>query len=201
MSGKPLRHSLAEDLLAIFIGSLLVALGVFLFRAAGILAGGTAGVAFVLHYAAHLPLGVLFFIVNLPFYLLAWRGMGPAFTLKTFAAVVLVSVLSEALPVLLVVERVNAPFAALLGGLLLGNGLLILIRHRASLGGIGVMAVVLQERRGWRAGHVQMIADLLILGAALLVVSPLAVALSVLGSAALNLVISVNHRQGRYMGV
>ena len=69
------------------------------------------------------------------------------------------------------------------GGLLVGNGLLVLIRHRASLGGLGVLAVYLQETRGWRAGTVQMLMDLVILGAAALIIGLHAAALSVLASA------------------
>jgi len=200
MTERGQRHSLAEDLAALLIGTLLVSLGLALLQAAGILTGGTAGLAFVLHYASGVPLGVLFFALNLPFYLLAWRGMGRAFTLKTFVAVAMVSALSEWMPGWLRIGAVQPLFAALAGGLLLGNGLLILIRHRASLGGIGVMAVYLQEHRGWRAGHVQLAADVLILATALLVVAPAAVLLSALGSLALNMVISMNHRQGRDMG-
>ena len=86
-------------------------------------------------------------------------------------------------------------------GLLAGTGLLMLIRHHASLGGIGVLAIWLQRTRGWRAGTVQMIADCLILATALLWVSPWLVALSVLGALAVNMVIAINHRPGRYFGM
>ncbi|MCB1909598.1 MAG: YitT family protein [Rhodocyclaceae bacterium] len=194
------RHSRVEDALAIGIGALQVSLGLTLFQAAGVLSGGTAGLAFLAHYAAGWPLGAVFFAVNLPFYGLAWRGMGRAFTVKTFAAVATVSALAELMPGWLTVGAVSPVFAAIAGGLLLGNGLLILIRHRASLGGIGVMAVYLQERRGWRAGHLQLAADAAIFAAALTVVPWVGVALSLLGSVALNMVISMNHRDGRYMG-
>ena len=193
-------HTHFEDIQALLIGTLMVALGVILFRAAGILTGGTAGVAFLLHYASGLPFGAIFFIVNIPFYVLAWRGMGRAFTFKTFAAVALMSGFVEWLPRLIDIERIDPLFAAVAGGLLVGNGLLILIRHRASLGGLGVLAVFLQERRGWRAGHIQLAMDALIFAVALGMVPAPAVLLSALGSAALNLVIAVNHRHGRYMG-
>jgi hypothetical protein len=47
----------------------------------------------------------------------------------------------------------------------------------------------------------QMGADLLILAAAAFIRDPLSVALSILGAVALNLVIAVNHKSGRYMGI
>jgi uncharacterized membrane-anchored protein YitT (DUF2179 family) len=88
-----------------------------------------------------------------------------------------------------------------MAGFLTGVGLLILIRHKASLGGLGVMAIYLQNTRGWPAGKVQMAADVLIVGGALLVRDPLSVGLSIVGALALNLVIAVNHKTGRYVGV
>jgi uncharacterized membrane-anchored protein YitT (DUF2179 family) len=195
------RHTAFDDLQALVTGTLFVAMALVLFRHAGLLTGGTAGIAFVLHYATGLPFGVGFFVVNLPFYVLAWRRMGRRFTLKTFAAVALLSALAELLPHWLVLQAVQPLFAALAGGLLMGAGLLILFRHHASLGGLNVLALWLQERRGWRAGHVQMAVDLAILLAAAPWVGPLQLLLSVLGALALNLALAVNHKPGRYAAV
>lgn len=195
------RHSTFDDVQALLTGTLFVALALVLFRHAGLLTGGTAGIAFVLHYATGLPFGAGFFVVNLPFYVLAWRRMGRRFTLKTFAAVALLSMLAELLPHWLVLQAVQPLFAAIGGGLLMGAGLLILFRHHASLGGLNVLVLWLQERRGWRAGHVQMAVDLAILLAAAPWVGPLQLLLSVLGALALNLALAVNHKPGRYAAV
>ena len=88
-----------------------------------------------------------------------------------------------------------------MGGFLVGAGLLMLFRHHASLGGINVLVLWLQQRFGWRAGAVQMGIDCLIVVAALAIVPPVLVAISVLGAVALNLVVAVNHKPGRYLGV
>jgi uncharacterized membrane-anchored protein YitT (DUF2179 family) len=79
-------------------GTLFVALGVVLFRQAGLLTGGTAGIAFLLHYATGWNFSVLFFAINLPFYWLAWRRMGAVFTVKTVMAVTLLSAFAEGIP-------------------------------------------------------------------------------------------------------
>ena len=76
--------------------------------------GGTVGLAFLAHYATGWAFGPLFFAINLPFYALAWRRMGRAFTLKTLGAVALMSLLSEALPRMVTVQAVDAAFAAVL---------------------------------------------------------------------------------------
>jgi uncharacterized membrane-anchored protein YitT (DUF2179 family) len=156
-------------------------------------------VAFLLHYGTGFSFGPVFFVLNLPFYVLAWRRMDRAFLLKTMLAVALLSVLSELTPRLIRIEEVQALYAALIGGVLLGVGFLILFRHRASLGGVGILAFYLQETRGWRAGHVQMAVDSLILLLALWTNPMDRVALSVAGAVVLNLTLAINHRAGRYM--
>jgi hypothetical protein len=136
-----LRHSRFDDAQAIFSGTLFVAIAMMLFGQAGLLTGGTAGVAFILHYATGVSFGKLFFLVNLPFYWFAWRHMGRAFTLKTFSAIALLSVMTDWAPRYLSIDSLHPAFAAVLGGLLLGTGCLFLARHRASLGGATVLTL------------------------------------------------------------
>jgi len=89
--------------------------------------------------------------------------------------------------------------AAIAGGLLIGVGMVILFRHRASLGGINVLVLWLQERCGWRAGKLQMGLDISILLCGAFIVPPLLLAASVLGAVLLNFALAVNHKPGRYM--
>ncbi|WP_423680602.1 MULTISPECIES: YitT family protein [unclassified Undibacterium] len=203
-SKRFIPHSLLEDVLAILTGTLFVSLGVALFNQAGLLTGGTAGLAFLIHYRTGLSFGTVFFLVNLPFYWLAWKRMGWRFTLKTFCSVALVSLFSGLHPKLVHLVDVNmlTPFyVALIGGLLMGVGFIVLFRHQASLGGINILALYLQQTRGIRAGKIQMGLDFVIVLASLAVVTPLALAASILGAFALNLAISLNHRPGRYMAM
>ena len=118
---RSLRHSRLEDAQALLTGTLFAALGVALFKRAGMLSGGTVGLAFLGHYASGWPFGLLFFAINPPFYGLAWRRMGAAFTVKTVIAVLLMAALSEALPHWLGISAINPLFAALGGGLLIGR--------------------------------------------------------------------------------
>lgn len=193
------RHSLFDDAQALVTGTLFVGLGLLLFRQAGLVTGGTVGIAFLAHYATGWPFGALLFVVNLPFYALAWSRMGARFTLKTLAAVTLLSFLSEAMPHWLALQSVAPWFAAIGGGLLVGAGFIILFRHRASLGGLNVLVLWLQERFGWRAGVVQMGIDGLILLSAWPWIDAPRLALSVLAAAAMNFALAVNHKPGRYM--
>ncbi len=195
------HHGLYEDVHALVTGTLLVALGVVLFGQSGLLTGGTAGLAFLLRYTTGVDFGVAFFLVNLPFYVLAWRRLGPVFTLKTFVAVALLSLFAQLLPHGIAINYLAPATASILGGLLCGVGMLILFRHRASLGGVNVLALHLQARYGWRVGTVQMVIDGLIVVAALWITDWQRVAWSILGAVVLNMVLAVNHRPGRYVAV
>ena len=194
-------HTLPEDSAAIATGVLLTALGVALFQQAGLLTGGITGLAFVLHYASGVNLGLWLFVLNLPFYWLALRKLGRAFTIKTFCAVGLLSLLTELQGHWFAFSHLHAAYAAITAGVLVGVGMLILFRHRCSLGGIGVAALYLQERYGWRAGRVQMAVDCLILISAFVLLDLERALWSVLAAVVLNQVLSMNHRPGRYVVV
>lgn len=192
-------HTLTEDAVAVFTGVLLISVGVAFFTSAGLLTGGTAGLAFLLHYATGIGFGKIFFVLNLPFYWLALRKLGRAFTIKTFAAVLLLSVLTELQTQFLQFSHLQPLYAAIAGGLITGTGFLVLFRHRCSLGGVGILALYLQDRYGWRAGKVQMAVDCCIVLLALWSMPLPQVAYSIVGAVALNLVLAINHRPGRYM--
>ena len=103
----------------------------------------------------------------------------------------------------LAIALLNVPslYAALMGGALMGIGMLMLFRHRTSLGGINILALYLQDKHGLRAGYVQLGIDGVILLVALTQLPLDRVGYSVLGALMLNLIIALNHKPGRYIGV
>ncbi|HBF29662.1 YitT family protein [Rhizobium sp.] len=201
MTSTPEQHSLLEDAQGLLAGSLLASLGVVLLSSAKLLSGGTAGVAFLIHYLSGIGFGPIFFAINLPFYYFAFRRMGLAFTIKTFIAVLLTSVCSAVLPKFIGFSLLNPVVAAVLGGLLIGSGMLALFRHKASLGGFGILALYLQDRFGWRAGLVQLCFDGMVLICSFFVATPAIIAASIAGVVVLNLVLAINHRKDRYIAV
>ncbi|MCA1443637.1 YitT family protein [Ensifer sp. IC4062] len=198
---SPTRHTPVEDVQGIFSGSLVAALGLYFLASAGLLTGSTAGIAFLLHYATGVNFGLAFFLLNLPFFYLSLKRLGPAFTIKTFIAIALTSFLTDTQSRLFQVGEIHPAWAALLGGLLLGYGLLALYRHRASLGGVGILGIYLQERFGIRAGLVQLAIDMVVLAIAFTVTTPSVVVWSVLGAVVLNLFVAINHRADRYIAL
>ncbi len=196
-----LRHSHAEDVQGMILATLVASLGLAIFAKGGLMIGGMAGLALLVHYAVGWNFGVVFVLVNLPFYWVAVRRMGWEFTLKTFAAVTACGLLTDLLPRWIDFAHIHPLYSAVVGGALAGLGILFFIRHRASLGGIGILAVYLQRTRGWSAGKVQMSFDAMLMLVAFTVMSPVQVMYSAIGAVVLSLVLMFNHRPGRYMGV
>lgn len=193
------KHSIIEDIQGIAAGSMLAALGVTMLATAHLMIGGTAGLGFLLRYSIDVSFGTAFFVLNLPFYWLAYKRLGLAFTIKTFTAVALTSVLTGILPKLIAFDSIEPITAALFGGLLIGCGMLVLFRHRASLGGFGILALYLQDRFGWRAGFVQLGLDCVVLILSFFVASPFVIACSIVAAVTLNLTLAINHRTDRYI--
>ena len=199
------QHRPYEDMMAMLLGTFFVALGVTFYTHAVLLTGSTAGLALLLSYITSSitgwGFGVYFFAINLPFYYLAVKRMGWSFTLRTFAAIGLVSLFSELTQGWVQFANLPSIYAALMGGALMGIGMLMLFRHRTSLGGINILALYLQDKHGLRAGYVQLAIDGVILLVALTQLPLDRVGYSVLGALTLNLIIALNHKPGRYIGV
>jgi uncharacterized membrane-anchored protein YitT (DUF2179 family) len=199
MPADPARHTPFDDAQGLIVGTLLAALSVQFLQAAGLVTGQMAGLSLIVSYASGWGFGPVFFALNLPFWWLAFRRVGPAFTVKTFAAVALLAGFTTILPRVLDPGFVAPPAAALLAGVTAGAGLLVLFRHGASLGGVGIVAFWLQETRGLRAGWVQLGFDAVVFALALAVIPPVTVLWSLLGAGVLNLIIATNHRRDRYI--
>jgi uncharacterized membrane-anchored protein YitT (DUF2179 family) len=198
---EPPKHTVIDDIQAILIGSLMASFGIAIFSHMNFLIGGTAGVAFLVQYSTPLTFGPVFFVINLPFYFLAIKKLGWEFTIKTFFAVFFVSFFSDFLPRIFEFGEINPWFAALFGGFLIGSGLLMLFRHKASLGGLNILSIFLQENYNISAGKFQMAVDTGIILAAFFVVNWKALLFSILAAVALNIILAINHKPGRYRGM
>ena len=192
------QHSLRENLLALALSSALVSLGVIFFNKAGLLSGGTAGLAIFLTKVSSFSFGQIFFTLNLPFYILSITQMGWRFTINTFIAVSILSLTVDHLHHVIEIAHIDPFYAALIGGGLIGVGMLMIFRHNMSLGGFNILALFLQERFGIRAGKVQMALDCSIVVLSLFVVDVTLIMFSIIGAVATNLILAMNHKPGRY---
>lgn len=193
------KHTLIEDVQGMALGIFMCALGLNILTSVGLITGQTAGLAVIIAYLTGWSFGPVFFVINLPFYVLAWRRLGPAFTLKSLMSVTALSVLTEIIPRGMVFAHLNPALGAITFGAVTGVGLLALFRHNGSLGGLGVVALLVQDTTRFKAGYVQLAADAVIFSAAFFLFPATVVMWSLLGALVLNLIITFNHRRDRYI--
>jgi uncharacterized membrane-anchored protein YitT (DUF2179 family) len=195
------RHRLYEDAIAMLIGTSFIALGITLYSQATLMTGSTAGIALLIQYATGIGFGLLYFVINLPFYYFAAKRMGWPFTIRTFIAVALLSLFAKLIPLCVDFSSINPLFAALMGGTLMGMGVLALFRHRSGVGGVNILALYLQDAYGIRAGWFQLALDIIIMLGSLFFIPWENMLLSLVGAIAMNVIIAINHKPGRYLGI
>ncbi|WP_435658161.1 YitT family protein [Brucella pituitosa] len=195
------RHRLYEDAIAMLIGTSFIALGITLYSQATLMTSSTAGIALLIQYATGIGFGLLYFLINLPFYYFAAKRMGWPFTIRTFIAVALMSFFAKVIPLCVDFSSINPLFAALMGGTLMGMGVLALFRHRSGVGGVNILALYLQDAYGIRAGWFQLGLDVLIMFGSLFFIPLENMLLSLVGAIAMNVIIAINHKPGRYLGI
>ncbi|WP_424970265.1 YitT family protein [Dinoroseobacter sp. S76] len=196
---EDLEHTPLDDAQGLSLGVLLCAVGLTFLSHLGLVTGQTAGLALILSYVTGLSFGAVFFVVNLPFYWVAYRKLGLEFTLKSIGCVTALSLSTEILPLGFRIETLNPALGAVIFGAATGLGLLAVFRHGGSLGGLGVIALIVQDKTGFKAGYVQILFDLVLFAVAALLFPLSIVAYSLLGALVLNGVIAFNHNKRRYI--
>jgi uncharacterized membrane-anchored protein YitT (DUF2179 family) len=192
-------HSWFEDGQAILTSTLMAALGIYLLQASDVVTGGSAGLTLLLSKFMGWNFAFAYPLVSIPFMALALWRRGLTFTLKSILTVGLLSVFNFFMPRLIDLSAITPWFGAILGNLLLGVSMLIMFRHRTSLGGFNVIALIAQDRLGWKAGYVQMTLDALVVGGFAFTSLSWSSLWAILGVVVLNLVLATNHRPDRYI--
>jgi uncharacterized membrane-anchored protein YitT (DUF2179 family) len=131
--------------LGIFLGAFIYSIGLNAFLVANHLAeGGFVGISLLLLYKLGWPLGLTFFLLNIPVLIPGWIVFGHEFILRTTVGVVAVSVFSS-LTSHLQVPTHDPLLAALYAGVITGFGLGLIFRTGATTGGADIIARLVQH--------------------------------------------------------
>lgn len=94
--------SLVVDNLFWIVGCVAYAAGVTIFAVPNNIAqSGMTGVAIIINYLIHTPIGITNFVLNIPLFILAWIFIGKKFTLKTLLVTTILSVIMDAMTTLI----------------------------------------------------------------------------------------------------
>ena len=139
---------LARDYLLVVIGALVTAVSFsWFFLPYDVAPGGVTGIATVISSLTGLSVGLLSFIINVPLFLTGWRQVGWRFAVRSFVAMVLLSLFIDLLPPLNPTGDIM--LATIFGGVLLGVGLGIVVRAGATTGGTDMAAKMLHRLAGF----------------------------------------------------
>lgn len=143
--GKRLAGALA--------GALIYAAGMNLFAVhSGIYAGGIMGIAQVIRTLLtdyfSLPFenfdisGIIYYIINIPIFIMAITKVGKRFFVRTIICVTAITFFLSTIPITAVMEN-DILASSILGGIISGVGAGIMLRNGASSGGMDIIGVIL----------------------------------------------------------
>lgn len=115
------------------------------------LAGGVTGLALLVHYVfASLPIGFLYFLLNIPLFVIGWMFVGRRFFWYSLAGMIIFSaVIFWPYPVFPVEDMILNALAA---GIITGIGSGMILRSLGSAGGLDILSVILFKRFSIRPG-------------------------------------------------
>lgn len=155
----------AKDILWYFLGSLIYSFAVSVFISPNeISPGGLTGISTALNFLFSLPAGIVLMILNIPILILGFIKFGGGFIIKTAIATGLVSLNLTITDYLMPIFSVDKILASVFGGILMGFGLSIVIRHGATTGGIDIIAKLINMKfRHLTVGRLILIIDAFII--------------------------------------
>ncbi len=193
-----------RSLISIF-GAFLYAAGINLFVVpAGLYTGGVMGVCQVIRtiFAEFFHLdfgnldiaGIIYYIINVPIFIIAFTRLGRKFFAKTLITVTAITVFMSVIPPVVIVEDVMA--ACIVGGIVSGAGVGILLRMGSSGGGMDVVGVLLTKwKRDFSVGKVNLLVNLVLYGTCLFLFDVEVVVYSIIYAAVYSVAMDKMHTQ------
>ncbi len=158
----------------IVAGTFIMAAGFVLFiNPYKIVPGGVYGIAIVIHYLTEgmfsfwpegIPIGLLGLSMDIPLTLIGIRVLGPRFGIKTVLGFVLTAVFMDTLTYFIGEHDPlqlgdQVLLASVFGGVLIGFGLGLVFRSRATSGGSDIIAMMINKFSGWPLGQLMIMVD------------------------------------------
>ncbi|MGI6128251.1 MAG: YitT family protein [Planifilum sp.] len=150
-------------ILPILLGGLLISLGInFFLSPHRLLDGGIIGLALIMRYLWGLKTGFSVFLLSVPIYLFVGK-MNRRLLFNSLVGLSVSSLMIDSLSPFRSGFHLPMFPSAMMGGLLVGTGVGIMLRHGTSTGGTDLIAQYVSERTGWNAGVLIFLVDALVI--------------------------------------
>jgi uncharacterized membrane-anchored protein YitT (DUF2179 family) len=126
-----------------------------------ILAGGLTGLAQMIHHYTNWPIGTMYFLFNVPLFILGYRDLGRRFILLTGVGIVGFSAFTDLVQIHFTLPQ-DPLLVALYGGVLGGVSSGLILRVGGSAGGTDILSLVLHRRTGKSVGAVSFAINVII---------------------------------------
>ncbi len=171
---KPFSKKWLISYAYIIIGAVILALGFVLFiNPYNIVPGGVYGISIVVHYLTKnlfsfwpdgIPIGLFGLVLNIPLTIIGIKALGPRFGVKTVIGFVLSSVFMD---IGTMIIGANDPLglkddlllACLFGGVVIGVGLALIFKSKATSGGSDIIAMVFAKYTKMPVGQLLIYVD------------------------------------------
>lgn len=141
MNWKTLR-----EYLLILIGVLLTAAGLDMFLVPNrIAAGGVSGIATIVYYTAHVPVGITMLAINIPLFFMGIRRLGMSFGVRSLFGTIIISLGVDLMAPFLPVPTRDPLLASIYGGIVVGIGIGTVFRNRGTTGGTDLAAAIVNN--------------------------------------------------------
>lgn len=150
----------------IIVGAFVIALGYVLFITPyRIVPGGVYGISIVLHHTFGTPVGLMALAFNIPLTLLGIKILGPRFGAKTITGFIFTSAFMDLLTFWVGEDPViqgDPLVSAIFGGAVVGLGVGLLFKAKATCGGTDLVSMMLGKWTRYPLGQLMMMVDALI---------------------------------------
>jgi uncharacterized membrane-anchored protein YitT (DUF2179 family) len=163
MKEKPFTKKWFWSYTLIIIGSFILATGFVLFITPyRIVPGGVYGISIVLHYLFGTPVGTMALAFDIPLTLIGIKILGPRFGVKTVVGFSLTAIFTDLLTWFWGYEPLvkgDALLSAIFGGVMLGLGIGLIFKARATSGGSDIVAMIINKYTKMPLGQLMIYVD------------------------------------------
>ncbi len=140
-------NKIVKEILGTVLGAFVMATGVSLFLLPNQLStGGISGIATILYYLFHIPMGISIILINVPLFLFSVFKIGKRFFVKSLIGTISLSVFIDLLDNFK--PLTNDKFlACVYGGIVIGIGTAILFKLSSSTGGSDLISFIAKKYR------------------------------------------------------
>lgn len=138
-----------RNVIFLLFGSLIYGIGTHCFvMPANIAPGGAVGLALIVNYLSHLPVGILTILLNVPLLILAWFILSRRFVITTGISCIFCSlILDFAIAPRFPVYEGDRLMCSLFGGILVGIGMAFIFMSGSTTGGTDILGYILQKKK------------------------------------------------------